>query len=197
MNFISVDLQKDFTDEGGKHFRYHPSVDFIRETLVPEFRQRGWKTAEIISDYRLPRPGDRDDSCNPGTTGYESILSEDVKKAPVWIKCMNSPIWVRENIGNAFKTPGMPYQDGGSFQKWVDGVVGPMNNGIEVYLFGLTLDCCVLSTAQELSWRGYDVKIIKEATDTYSGSEEEKNWLFEHTPVSNWAEGVSFREILH
>lgn len=173
-NFISIDLQKDFTGPDGKAYRIRPCVDFIKNTLIPCFKKNGFKIGEIISDYRQPRPGDRGDCCWPGTKGYESIIPDSIKKQPIWVKCMNSPIWTRNNIGDPKKEPGIPYQDGSLFQKWLDKNIGSMNLGIKVVLFGLTSDCCVLSTAQELDWRGYKVLILKEAVDNYSGDQDEK-----------------------
>jgi nicotinamidase-related amidase len=46
-----------------------------------------------------------------------------------------------------------------------------------VVLIGLTLDCCVLCTAQEFLFRGYDVRVLKEGVDTYGGTAEEKEIL--------------------
>lgn len=195
-NFISIDLQRDFTEPGGKAYRIRPCVDFIKNTLIPHFEKNGLKTAEIISDYRQPRPGDRGDCCWPGTKGYESIIPDIIKKQSVWVKCMNSPIWTRNNIGDQNKQPGIPYQDGNKFQKWLDGIIGPINSNIEVVLFGLTSDCCVLSTAQELDWRGYKVLILKEAVDNYSGDQDEKELVLNNPPLTNWAQIVSWKDII-
>lgn len=84
ISIISVDFQKDFSDEKGKHYKQRKNVDFIKNTLVPYFRHGGIKVAEIISDYRLPRPADPDDSCRAGEWGYESEIPEDIKLKPVW-----------------------------------------------------------------------------------------------------------------
>ncbi len=195
-NFISVDLQKDFTDSNGKAYKPRPCVDFIKNTLVPYFKKNDLRTAEIISDYRQPRPGDRGDCCWPGTSGYESIIPNVIKLGQVWIKCMNSPIWIRENIGDASKQPGIPYQDGPKFQLWLDQEVGPMNKMIEVVLFGLTADCCILSTAQELNWRGYKVLILKEAVDNASGDKNEKDMILNNPPLKNWASVISWDDLI-
>lgn len=189
---VSVDLQKDFSDKAGKHYKPRPAVEFIKNTIVPYLFQKNIKIAEIISDYRQPRPGDRDDSCNPGTWGYESEIPDNLKDKPVWVKCMNSPIWVRDGIGDASKKPGTPYQDPAKFGQWLEATVGKPED-TELALIGLTVDCCVLCTAQELSFRGYGVKIIKEAVDTYSGSQEEKEAICK-SPAGNWAETVSWED---
>lgn len=159
---------------------------------MPFLLQNNIKITEIVSDYRQPRPGDRDDSCNPSTWGYESEIPDSVKDKPVWVKCMNSPIWVRDGIGDKTKKPGIPYQNPARFGQWLEAVVGKPEE-TEIGLIGLTVDCCVLCAAQELSFRGYKVKIIKEAVDTYSGSQEEKDAICE-TPAGNWAETVSWAD---
>lgn len=192
VKLISVDLQKDFALKGGKHYKIRPSVEFVQNTLTPFLTANNIKVAEIISDYRQPRPGDRDESCIPGTWGYESIVPKDIVSAQ-WIKCMNSPLWTRENIGNPEKTPGLPYQDTKAFGKWLEESIGNPNE-ITPVLFGLTIDCCVLSTLQELNWRGYYPLVLEEGVDPYSGDQSEKKALFK-SPISNWAEVVSWKEL--
>src|SRR3989338_1980320 len=117
--FLSVDLQNDFASEGGKHYKVRPSINFDKKVLFPFLKEKNIKISEIISDYRQPRPGDRDDSCIPGTWSYESIVPKEIVKSQ-WIKCMNSSIWVRENIGNPDKEPGLPYQDTKAFGEWLE-----------------------------------------------------------------------------
>jgi nicotinamidase-related amidase len=192
---MSVDLQKEFSAPGGKHYRLHSNVNFIRDTFIPFLRIKDVKIAEIISDYRQPRPGDLDDSTKPGEWGYESELPNDIKLNPVWIKCMNSPIWTRKNIGNPNKRPGLPYQDPKGFGSWLSKVVGEPSKGKKIVLIGLTLDCCVFCTAQELTFRGYDVKILAEGVDVYSGKKAEKKQILNNYPLSNWAEPVSWKEL--
>ncbi len=189
---VSIDFQKDFTAEGGICYKPRPSVDFVKKTLVPYLENKNLKIAEIISDYRQPRPGDRGDCCHPGEWGYESEISELAKEKDVWIKCMNSPIWVRDNIGDPTKQPGIPYQDPKKFSEWIEKVIGKPED-TEVVLVGLTLDCCVLCTAQEFNFRGYKVKILKEAVDAYSGEQVEKEALCK-TPVENWADVIIWEE---
>ena len=189
---ISIDFQKDFTAEGGICYRSRPSVDFVKNTLVPYLETKKIKIAEIISDYRQPRPGDRGDCCRPGEWGYESEIPESAKEKDIWLKCMNSPIWVRDNIGEPTKQPGLPYQDPTKFSEWIEKVIGKPED-TEVVLVGLTLDCCVLCTAQEFNFRGYKVKILKEAVDAYSGEQSEKEALCK-TPVENWADVIDWKE---
>lgn len=191
---ISVDLQKEFSAKGGLHHKSRPSVKFDKEILVPYLKKNKIKIAEIISDYRAPRPADRDDSTKPGEWGYESEIPEDVKLKPVWIKCMNSPIWTRKNIGIANKKPGIPYQDPKKFVKWLYKIVGKPNQ-VKVALIGLTADCCVFSTAQELSWQGYEVNILEEGVDSYSGTQEEKKQILNNYPLKNWANKINWKEL--
>ena len=190
---ISIDFQKDFTAEGGVCYKSRPSVDFVKNTLVPFLEKKNLKIAEIISDYRQPRPGDRGDCCRPDEWGYESEIPESVKEKNIWLKCMNSPIWVRDNIGDPTKQPGLPYQDPKKFSEWIEKVIGKPED-TEVVFIGLTLDCCVLCTAQEFNFRGYQVKILKEAVDTYSGEQNEKEALCK-SPVENWADVISWEEL--
>lgn len=191
---ISVDLQKDFSAKGGKEFRLRPSVGFIRNTLIPFLRKRNIKIAEIVSDYRQPRPGDRGDCCHPGEDGYVSEIPDDIKLKNVWIKSMNSPIWARENIGVANKKTGLPYQDPEAFIKWLYSTVGKPEE-VEIILIGLTIDCCVFCTAQELKWQAYNVKILKEGVDTYSGDQKEKEMILNNIPLTNWATVISWSEL--
>lgn len=104
---------------------------------------------------------------------------------------MNSPIWTRENIGESNKEPGLPYEDPIAFGKWLDKVVGKPND-VEVVLIGLTIDCCVLCTSQELSMRGYKVYILEEGVDPYSGSQDEKEQILRGPVLNNWAKPIKW-----
>lgn len=188
---IAVDLQYDFTRVGGKHFRAERiCVPFIRERLIPYLQAEKVKIAEIISDYRQPRPGDLDDSCNPGTWGYKSEIPEDLVSSR-WVKCMNSPYYVRENGGIAEARPGRPLIHPNLFYEWLFSFVNQQDT---IVLFGLTLDCCVLCTAQAICFQGYEVRILLDATDTYTGGEKSLNLTMELV-VSNWAKPISFDEL--
>lgn len=191
-SFIAVDIQNDFASKGGKYYKPKPSVDFLRRVLFPYLEKKGIKINEIISDYRQPRPGDRGDCCHPGEWGYESLIPEVLRKS-LWIKCMNSPVWVRKNIGKSNSKPGLPYSDPKAFGKWLDTNIGNSEKVIPV-LIGLTIDCCVLSTAQELSWRGYCPLVLREAVDHFSGKIKDRDRVLE-TPVSNWAKVVDWKTL--
>src|SRR3989344_6121001 len=184
---LSVDLQNDFATDGGKHYKVRPSINFDKKVLFPFLVKNNIKISEIISDYRQLRPGDKDESCIPGSWGYESIVPKKIVK-DTWIKCMNSPIWIRKNIGNPAKKPGLPYQDTKAFGKWLDKNIGKQAEVTPV-LFGLTLDCCVLSTLQELNWRGYYPLVLDNGVDHYRGTKEDKKNILK-SAVTNWAKVV-------
>lgn len=194
IKIIAVDLQYDFTREGGFGYVKRSSIDFIKKSLIPFLKEKDIKVAEIISDYRQPRPGDRGDCCHPGEWGYKSEIPDDIKNKNIWIKSMNSPIWIRENIGDSNKEAGLPYQDPKSFGKWLDLVIGKPDEVDTIVLFGLTIDCCVLSIAQELSWRAYKVRILTEGVDAYSGSLKEREYILNNAPLDNWAKPISWEE---
>ncbi len=194
IDLIAVDLQNEFSHPGGKYQVKGQSIGFIGSVLIPFLKEQGTKALEIISDYRQPRKGDRRDCCRPGEWGYRSILPRDAIRPPVWVKSMNSPVWVRENGGIADKLPGQPYQDPKAFDSWLVSTIGPAEERKEVFLFGLAADRCVLCTAMELSWRGYFPIVIIEATDVASGSEEEKARFLTTSPFTNWARAITFKE---
>ena len=189
---LCVDLQNDFASEAGLFYKPRPCVDFILKTLFPSVRDAGEKVAEIVSDYRQPRPGDPRDCCRPGEFGYGSLMPDDVRMGKPWIKSMNSPVWTRENAGIAELSPGIPRPEPDAFKDWLEQVTGDCK---EVVLFGLTLDRCVLATAQELTYFGYEVKILEEATDTASGSAKDKEWMLRNPPLIYWTGSVSWNEL--
>ena len=190
--FIGVDLQNDFFDEKGVFFVPGSYKTFLKGAMFPFFENNNIKIDEIISDYRQPRPGDRGDCCHPGECGYESVIPKEIVNS-VWVKCMNSPVWIRDNIGNPDKEPGLPYSDSDEFGKWLKENIGEPSEVIPV-VFGLTIDCCVLSTLQELSWRGYYPLVLKEGVSHSSGKEEDKESILK-TPIQNWAEVVEWKNL--
>jgi len=192
--FIAVDIQNEFATKGGKFYSHKPSISFLRETLFPYLKENKLKINEIISDYRQPRPGDGGDGCHPGEWGYESLVPDELRKS-LWIKSMNSPIWIRDNIGNKDAVPGLPYPEPNAFGEWIKTNIGSPSETIPV-IFGLTIDCCVLSTIQEFRWRGYEPVVIKEGVDHSSGKEEDKNIVLEKTAIRWWAEVVSWEDFI-
>jgi nicotinamidase-related amidase len=195
IRFISVDFQKDFTFPSGKFYIPRQSVDFVKETLVPFLMDKKIKVAEIVSDYRQPRPGDTRDCCRPGEDGFESEIPTDAKISDVWIKSHNSPAWTREGIGDGNSEPGPPVPDSHGFTAWLHRTIGPPEGVEWVVLFGLALDRCILSTAQVLCFRGYKVWILGEGTDTQSGNREEKERLLNGPPITHWSDPISWERL--
>lgn len=195
--FLSVDFQNEFADEKGQWYNGGKSIDFVKNQLIPFFRKNNIKTYEIISDYRSPRLADSGIGCIPGEFGFESILPNDVKEKDVWIKCMNSPIWVRDYGGIKDKTPGQPYQDTKAFDFWLKRKFGEPIDNLVIILFGLTLDCCVLATAQELRWHGYNVKILIEATDVMpnKNQDEIKKQITNGEVLNHWLKFIGFDDL--
>ena len=202
IHFLSVDLQYDFTQPGGKHYNPKRScLKFIRGTLIPYFEKHvpaeqptEQSLNEIISDYRLPRPGDEYHSCDPGEPGYTSEFASHLLEHQ-WVKCMNSPIFTREGIGRPHAKPGLPYPDGAGFAKWIKQIEPDPACPHMFVIFGLTLECCVLCTAQMLRMLGYNPRILLQATDTYDGNAESKR-LTQRLVVDNWAKAVTWNQVL-
>lgn len=189
---ILVDLQNDFASEGGRYYTEYPAVQFLTTRLFPYLEENELRINEVISDYRQPRPGDRGDCCHPGAWGYQSLLPDQLRKSQ-WVKCMNSPLWVRESIGDSTQAPGLPYQDVAGFQKWLKVNLGDPS-GVTPVVMGLTLDCCVLSMVQELSWHGYAPLILSEGVDHASGDPADKEQVL-RTPIVNWAKPIKWGEL--
>lgn len=190
--FIAIDIQNEFASEGGKFYTSKPSINFLQNILFPYFKKNNIKINEIVSDYRQPRPGDGGDGCHPGSWGYESLVPKELKKS-FWVKSMNSPIWIREGIGDENSIPGKPFPDSNAFGMWIEKNIGEPDE-VRPAIFGLTIDCCVLSTVQEFRWRGFEPIVIREAVDHASGKEEDKNIVLEKTALSWWAETFSWEE---
>lgn len=190
--FIGVDLQNEFATEGGKFYTPKPSVQFLRSILFSYLKEKDFKINEIISDYRQPRLGDGGDGCYPGSWGYQSLIPDELRKS-LWVKSMNSPIWIRDGIGDGSKAPGEPYPDSNAFGAWVEKNIGKPSDTCPV-IFGLTIDCCVLSTIQEFRWRGFRPIVIREAVDHASGKEEDKNIVLEKTAIRWWAQVLNWKE---
>lgn len=178
LHIIAVDLQNDFCTEGGVLYRPRPCVPFITEMLLPFARERGYHIAEIISDYRAAEPRTSASTCVPGQWGYQSLVPSDVKLSPVWIKATPSPAWTRTGAGQENQLPGQPYPTQESFSAWLTTVIGAPSADQEIILIGQMLEICILSTLQELKYRGHQVKVLFEGVDTYSGSVEQKQLLF-------------------
>lgn len=169
-SFLAVDYQKEFCNPIGRFYKERPCHSFIEKSLIPFLYQHPEaKVAEIISDYRLPRPSETVAYCIPGTEGYQSAIPVEVKLDNVWIKAMNSPDWVRENGGSSLETA-EPYHDLDAFKHWLYETIGKPNSHLQVVVLGLTLDCCVLCTLQQLYFLGYQALFLWEGVDVYDPS---------------------------
>ncbi len=194
IQLLSVDLQNEFSTEGGALYRPRPCVPFITNTVIPFVRERGSRIAEIISDYRATEPGATTSSCVPGQWGYHSLIPPDVKHPSVWVKAEPSPAWIREGAGQADKRPGVPYPAPDAFNAWLTATIGAPTPEREIVLIGLMLEICVLSTLQELHYRGYRVKVLFEGVDTYVGNQQHKQALFD-TLFPFWGEAISWADM--
>ena len=191
-DLICVDFQRDFADESGINFNKGKSVDFIKNTLIPMLIDKNIKVSEIISDYRLPRGKSKNESCVPGTFGFESLLPKKIRKGEPWIKCMHNPLWTRNNIGRVGTKLGEPYQDHSAFDAWIHEHL----TNKRVVLFGLTTECCVLQVASELYFRGFEVYCIYEATDPMNERLKYKDEIMDHSTFTLYAKTIHFNEFL-
>jgi hypothetical protein len=101
---------------------------------------------------------------------------------------------IRENAGVPDGKPGQPYSAPDKFSEWLFQEIGTPESAGDVVIFGLTLDCCVLCLAQELYFRGYKAHILYEAVDTYMGSKEQKDNMFD-TPLPMWVKKITWAEV--
>lgn len=195
IKFISVDFQKEFSSKQGKYFEQRECIDFVKHIFTPHLKSNQVKIAEIVSDYRFPHPHHSEEACIPSTLGFESDIPIAIKYSNIWVKGMHSPIWIRNNGGIPDVLPGVPQPKPELFSEWLISLLGPAHPDLEVVLIGLTLDCCILCTAQELAFRGYRVKFLVEGVDTYSGNLNEKFQLL-NTLLPFWGEPITWHELL-
>lgn len=193
--FIAVDFQKEFADPQGKFYVLGSSISFINNILLPIFIDKKIMINEIVSDYRQPRPSHTGNYCDPNEPGYESMIPSEIKKSE-WVKAMHNPIWIRDNGGRANQIPGIPYPAPNAFNEWLVENIGLPHPDLEVIIFGLTLEVCVASVAQELYYRGYKAKIIYEASDPMNERLDLKDFMIERSPITLYAEFIHFCELL-
>ena len=195
MKIISVDFQKDFTAPGG--IKFHPARTapyFIKHTLIPFFKKHKIKIAEIISDDRLPRPGEFQSYCVPGTEGYQSEIPSSIRYENVWLKALYSPDWIRVNLGLPNKKPGKIYQESAEFTNWLNNTIG-LPSETAITLIGLTLDCCVLCTAQQLYFRGYKVYFLEEGVDLSDPTQLDKHKILRNNIFIKWANPINWQNL--
>jgi len=190
-NFLSVDFQYDFASINGKNFNGGNSSQFITDILIPYLENKNIKVSEIMSDYRLPRGKSKNESCVPGTIGFKSLLPESLRIGKPWIKCMHNPLWIRKNIGLENKILGDVYQSPEKFNNWLEKQFDSKN----IIIFGQTIECCVFQTAAELYFRGYNVLIIKEATDPMYERINNKEDIINNSNLNLYAKVIEFEKI--
>lgn len=195
LSILSVDFQNDFCTEGGVGYQPRDCHSFICNDLVEKLREEKLKISEIISDYRMPVANHKQTLCVPGEPGFKSRIPQDVKSFQPWIKCRHNPTWIRENGGIADKAPGPGHPDPERFSYWLEKQFGPPDPDNEIILIGLVLDCCVMCTGQELSFRGYQVRYLNEGVDCFSGSVIEKQALLDRYKTFGWGERISWNEL--
>jgi len=197
IKFLGVDRQNYFVHKSCDQYNGGPSIKFVKNQLVPFLKHHRLKTSEIISDYRQPRHMGTYHACIPGEFDYQSDLPDDIKTGNPWIKCTNSPIWVRDNIGIPNSKAGLPYQDPEGFTKWLVKEFGKPGPNNTIIVFGLTLDCCILALVQELYWRGYYTKVLVEGTDVMPGPDQGKlkKQIISGGIYKAWMKFIEFKEL--
>ncbi len=191
--FISVDFQRDFVDPDGKSPCSGSSPVFITKSLIPWMEENDIEVLEIISDYRLPRGKSKNESCVPGTKGYESLIPAKIKNPDVFIKCMHNPTWMRDNIGDPTQAPSDVYPLPERFTGWVEKHIPSRKKPI--VLFGETMECCILNVSQELYFRGYNVFVLYEASDPMSINQAFKDIIAYNSSLSIYAQTMRFDEL--
>jgi nicotinamidase-related amidase len=183
MLLLSVDLQNEFARAGGRLFRPRHCVPFLTDVVFPTAKSRQWPVYEIVSDYRDPAKPLQDCSCVPGTWGAESLVPRDLLAGEPWVKSAPSPAWTQ-----------LCGADPSGLSAWLLATLGPPCAELEVVVVGLMLEVCVLSTLQELKYRGYPLKILYDGVDTYSGNPDQKKALFDAL-FPFWATPVHWDEL--
>lgn len=177
VRLLSVDLQHEFALPGGRLFRPRSCVAFLTDVVFPAAKTRRWPLYEIVSDYRDPARTSDEWSCAPGSWAARSLVPQDLLAGRPWVKAAPSPGWTRP--GDVSDEPGQARPDPAAFTDWLMRTVGPPDPDRMIVVVGLMLEVCVLSTLQELHYRGYRPKILFEGVDTYSGDLGQKQALFD------------------
>ena len=177
VELLSVDLQHEFASPGGGLYRPRGCVPFLTELVFPTARARQWRVHEIVSDYRVPAKPSTQWHCGPGRWAGESLVPRDLLASEPWIKATPSPAWTRSGAGDEHAEPGPAEPDPNGFAEWLIQAIGRPDPERTVVVVGLMLGVCVLSTLQELTFRGYRPSVLVEGVDTHSGDEVEKQQL--------------------
>jgi hypothetical protein len=187
MIFLSVDLQREFTEKSGKFTIFGEYRDFITSVFVPYLSLKEEKVLQIISDYRLPRLNGSCSYCIPGTDGYGSILHPKIVKS-TWVKASRNPVWIRRN-----SLPlQLPQAHPDLFSDWLENEC-PLDK--TVVLLGVALECCVFTTIQELYFRGYKIYVLSEAVECTDGTQDSKHFFFDKI-LPLWGEVVHWEDLL-
>ncbi|HVX42362.1 MAG TPA: isochorismatase family protein, partial [Mycobacteriales bacterium] len=195
VRILSVDLQHEFALPGGRLYRPRDCVPFLTDVVFPAARQRDWPISEIISDYRDPPRPAAECSCVPGTWAARSLVPRDQLTGPPWVKAAPSPAWTRPGGGDEHAEPGEARLSAAEFTGWLERTVGPPDPARAVVVVGLVLEVCVLSTVQELHYRGYRPRVLLEGVDTGSGDQAQKRALFDAL-FPFWGEPVRWDELI-
>lgn len=177
VELLSVDLQHEFASPGGGLYRPRPCVPFLTDVAFPTARARQWRVHEIVSDYRDPAKPSGQWHCAPGRWAGESLVPRDLLASQRWIKATPSPAWTRSGAGDERAEPGPAEPDPHGFTDWLVETIGRPDPEQAVVVVGLMLEVCVLSTLQELTFRGYRPSVLLEGVDTHSGDQAEKQKL--------------------
>lgn len=179
VQLLSVDLQHEFASPGGRLFPPRDCVAFLTDVVFPAARLRRWPVHEIVADYRDPTKPPSGWHCPPGEWAGTSLVPPDLVAGESWVKAAPSPAWTRAGAGDPPAEPGPVRPDPHGFTEWLGRAVGPPGAAGAVVVVGLMLEVCVLATLQELTFRGYQPKVLLEGVDTYSGDLAEKQALAE------------------
>lgn len=177
VELLSVDLQHEFASPGGGLYRPRSCVPFLTEVVFPAAGAKQWRVHEIVSDYRDPAKPSTDWHCAPGRWAGESLVPRDLLVGQPWVKATPSPAWTRSGAGDELADPGSAEPDPHRFTEWLERTIGRPDPERTVVVIGLMLEVCVLSTLQELTFRGYHPSVLLEGVDTYSGDQAEKQDL--------------------
>ncbi|WP_373288901.1 hypothetical protein [Microlunatus endophyticus] len=121
-------------------------------------------------------------------------MPSDLLVSEPWVKATPSPAWTRSGAGDEHVEPGPAEPDPDGFTAWLDRTIGRPDPERTVVVVGLMLEVCVLSTLQELTFRGYRPSVLLEGVDTHSGDQAEKLQLAD-TLFPFWGTPVRWHQL--